>query len=62
MTCAAAHASDMPHPLKSKVIKTQKGDKSAWKSLPEEIVEQVVNGFTTGPGQGYDDREATSTC
>ncbi len=52
MTCAANYAADMPRPLKAMVKKTQKGDKAAWKSLPEEIIETGLRGATTGPGQG----------
>lgn len=52
MTCAANYASGMPGPLKSTVVKTRKGDKSAWKALPGQIIETGLKGATTGPGQG----------
>lgn len=53
MTCAATYAADMPKSLKSMVVKTQKGDKSALRNLPEEIIKTGVGPATTGRGQGY---------
>jgi len=43
----------MPKSLKSMVVKTQKGDKSALRNLPEEIIKTGVGPATTGRGQGY---------
>ena len=52
MTCAASYAADMPKKLKAKVVKTTKGDKAAWRSLPDEIIATGIRGASTGPGQG----------
>ncbi|OCF41336.1 Gly-Xaa carboxypeptidase [Kwoniella heveanensis CBS 569] len=51
MTCAAAYAEDIPAKLKKLIIKAEKGSKSAWKDLPEEII-RYSGGPETGAGQG----------
>ena len=61
MTCAAAYASDMPRSLKATVVKSHKGDKSAWKSLQDEIMDTRMKVPTTGPGQGNAMRAMMST-
>jgi Gly-Xaa carboxypeptidase len=52
MTCAASYAEEMPSKLRSSVVKTLKGDKKAWKTLPQEIINTGIKGSATGAGQG----------
>ena len=52
MTCAAAHAQEMPSELKKTVLKSRKGSSKAWDDLPGQIVATGMKGSSTGPGQG----------
>lgn len=61
MECAAGYTSDMPKDLKKTVLRTEKGDKKAWKALPDLIVETGLPGQPAGPGQGSPIRALMST-
>lgn len=52
VTCAAAHAHDMPKDLKKLVLKSATGDQGAMDDLPELMIKTGMGGTPPGPGQG----------
>ncbi|WVR07608.1 hypothetical protein IAU60_004650 [Kwoniella sp. DSM 27419] len=60
MTCAATYAEGIPTKLKKLIMNAEKGSKSAWKDLPEEIIKHA-SGPPPGPGQGDPIRSLLTT-
>ncbi|KAK4689346.1 Gly-Xaa carboxypeptidase, partial [Tremellales sp. Uapishka_1] len=61
LTCAANYAADMPKGLKNSVLKAEKGNAKALKSLPEEVIEVGIGSDPAGAGQGNTMRAMLST-
>ncbi|WWD18397.1 hypothetical protein CI109_102847 [Kwoniella shandongensis] len=61
LQCAAGYAADIPESLKESTVKSIKGDKKAFKELPETFVKAGLGESRTGPGQGNGVQSLLST-
>ncbi|ORY30169.1 putative carboxypeptidase s precursor [Naematelia encephala] len=61
LQCSAAYASTMPSALKKEVMKSEKGDAKAFKSLPEILIVEGMGPNWVGPGMGNPTRALLTT-